>query len=594
MESQYLKYKNRYLQLKKDLDQSNSMEYVGGYKALYNKEKENVLVLESNDGSKKLYIVKTYIIDKMKFNQPRYSVYTDEGLTTIYDNIKNWELDGLNTQIPFFSSYFNKEQITCVGDNLLFAEIANSPFAKLNMTFCKKEVEKTEKSLSDKFKKHFISDKVKQMFNLKMQKPLQLDKDLALRCNIAIKKATEEMINQARIANTGTLLSVGTLGTTAVASLMAVSGVAASTGVGLPIAAGLMALSLVANQLYRLYNKNQELKNVMFLIWVMCYRFENLIRLMLKMSDKYDFNINVTLMPLKGVMERLIGLVVALAPRSTFIQIKDHYTKIDDIASYKITDNAAFKERDASHESDKSSVMGKFKNSVSRSLARITSPDENYRVLIRDISILGLWFSIIFSEFMLVTGVRNNRVKELVKNANPTIKEGSIDYIQAQLDFMNSITDTKEYQNLVKNAAITEKNTKPATKSVDLQINQQAVEILNELEKITEERDNLQTKATEQLIESDEINQIIHDTVNTVETNYKQLSQDSKNKLIQEIESNLSLKDLECPDNDEECSAQKMPVIFNLHLFSVLFKRLGFQNKGEEYAKLVDEKLTGI
>ncbi len=567
----------------------------GRPKAVWNKDKEQVLEFQSTTvPSRKLFIKKDY-----SFGQPSYSVYIDNELKYIYSNYRNLDSKSFFTIInEILSGYFPRESIECTGDNLLFAEIADSHFSKMNEPLCKKKIENPQHELSYMIKKHFMSDKVKQIFNIKLQQPLTFDKDLALKCNQAIKTATEQMINQARIANVGTLLSVGTLGTTVVASLMTVSGATAATGIGLPIAAGLMTLALVANSLYRLYNKNQELKHVMFLIWVMCYRFENLIRLMLVMSKKYGFDINITLMPLKGVMERLIGQIVALAPRSTFIQMKEHYNGIIPTpGSYEITNNDAFKQRDESHELDKSSVWEKFKNSAARSLARITSPDENYRVLIRDISILGLWFSIIFSEFMMVIGVRNARIKHLVKVANPQLQENSIPFIQAQLDFMNSIEQSPEYQNLIKNSAISEKVSLPtassAATSIDSQINQQTQQMLNELSNVADTKDKLNTSKFEEILASDEMNEIIFKAVDTFFESYKKITNaESKNALINEIENNLALSEVECP-NDEDCILQKMPIMLNLHLFYILFQKLAtldkkFATKSQFYASKRD------
>jgi hypothetical protein len=562
----------------------------GRPKAIWNKGKEQVLEFQSSTlPSRKLVIKKDY-----SYGKPSYTVYTDNELKFIYGNYRNLDTESFLTKInEILSVYFPRESIECTGDNLLFAEIADSHFTKMNVALCNKKIETAKHDLSYVFQKHFMSDKVKQIFNIKLQQPLPLDKELALKCNEAIKKATETMINQARIANVGTLLSVGTLGTTVVASLMMVSGATAATGIGLPIAAGLMTLALVANSLYRLYNRNQELKNVMFLIWVMCYRFENLIRLMLVMSQKYGFDINITLMPLKGVMERLIGQIVALAPRSTFIQMKEHYKGIIPTpGNYDITNNDAFKQRDESHETDKSSVWAKFKNSAARSLLRITSPDENYRVLIRDVSILGLWFSIIFSEFMMVIGVRNARIKHLVKAANPELQENSIPYLQAQLDFMNSIEQTPEYQNLIKNAAISEKVSLPqpsSTTSIDAQINQQTLQMINELSSVGDTKDKLNKSKFEEIISSDEMNEIIFNAVNTVFDNYKKLTTpESKNAMLNEIENNLALSEVECP-NDEDCIMQKMPIMLSLHLFYILFQKLStldkkFATKSEFYA----------
>jgi len=541
----------------------------GQPKAVWNKSKEHVLEFQSSmTPLRKLIIKKDY-----SFGKPVYTVYTDNEFKYVYSNYRNMDAQSFFNKInEILSGYFPKEPIECTGDRLLFAEIADSHFTKMNESLCKKTV----------LKKNFMSDKIKQIFNIKLEQPLPLDKDLALKCNDAIKIATEKMINQAKIANVGTLLSVGTVGTTVVASLMTVSGVTASTGIGLPIAAGLMTLALVANSLFRLYNRNQELKHVMFLIWVMCYRFENLIRLMLVMSKKYGFDINITLAPLKGVMERLIGKIVALAPRSTFIQIKQHYTGIMPIpGSYDITDNDVFKQRDESHELDKSSVWDKFKSSASRSLARISSPDENYRVLIRDICILGLWFSIIFSEFMLVIGVRNAHIKNLIRTARPDLQENSIPFIQSQLDFMNSIVETPEYQNLIKNAAISEKVSlpNPSSTAIDSQINQQTQQMLNELSVVSETKEKLNRSKFEEIIASDSMNEIIFEAANTVFENYKKITNsESKNALIYDLENSLALDEVECL-NDEDCILQKMPIMLNLHLFHIIFQKLATLDK---------------
>jgi hypothetical protein len=390
--------------------------------------------MNTDKTTKQLYVKKSYNWLK----NPEYNIYKDKEMKVYYDKeYLDLSFEDFSNKIDkIIHEYFghNAGEITC-SDNLLFKEMtANHKFSKLNDKLCKTDMNKHKKGF---FKKAFYK-------YLK----LDLNAKLVAKCSTFINLATNTMINQARFANFGLLTTGITVGIAAVSGLMVAAGASAATIIGLPVAAGLMALALVANQILRLAIKNVELKYVMYLIWGMCTRFENLVNLMIKMAHKLDFNIDNALTPVKTIMERLITQICKLAPKETFDQMKLK-TREGSYDILKTMEQNAPIDEYTSRSEDKSSGF-------LRKLSRISSPDENYRVLIRDICILGIWFSIIFSDFMLVAGVRNDVIKHNLKHDlnmfdidNETDLNKKIAFIQAQLDYMNDIHESEEYKQLL-------------------------------------------------------------------------------------------------------------------------------------------------
>lgn len=417
--------------------------------AEFSKEKPEIIVFSATntnneqikdiDGKEmKLYVKK----GKTVMNFPKYTIYDNIEMKTPYANggetYSNLSFEDFSGKIKDITNkYFGADQEIKCTDTLLFTAMnANHKFSKLNDTLCKgSDMNRHKKGF---FKKTFYN-------YLK----LDLNAKLGAKCSTFINLATNAMINQARFANFGLLTTGITVGIAAVSSLMVAAGASATTIVGLPVAAGLMALALVANQIVRLAIKNVELKSVMFLIWGMCTRFENLVNLMIKMADRLEFDINAALTPVKAVMERLITQICKLAPKATFNEMKGKTHRDGAYDITKVMNQSAPIDEYTSRVDDKSS-------SFLRKLSRISSPDENYRVLIRDICILGIWFSIIFSDFMLVAGVRNDVIKHKLKHQlsmydieNETDLNKKIVFIQAQLDYMNDIHETEEYKQLL-------------------------------------------------------------------------------------------------------------------------------------------------
>jgi hypothetical protein len=423
------------------------------------------------------------------------------------------------------------------------------------------------------------------------------------------------MINQASFANAGILFTTATAGIAAVNTIgMTVAGTAAVSGVGLPIAACIMATLLVVNQLYRIYNKNKELQSVMILIFLMCSRFENLIRLMEKMSTKYKINMEETLQPVSGIFKALLGRIFALAPRTIFDDIKNKVEKKLDInsgsdiqqeikkGSVNIYNFEEFKERKETLESDITSPGKRFFNSLKRKMQRISSPDENYRVLIRDITVLGIWFSIIFSEFMLITGVSNNTVKLMLKLKDPELEKDSLKYIQAQLDYMNDITESNEYKILMNESKITQTDIQ---REIDLKVQKekdvaiqteikkkleaQALEAIQKIDKLVSTEKSKETEtAIDQLIENNEAE--TNSLAESITTNYQQLTEAGKIEFVTEVIDPLTK--MECGENisNNECKLQNLPTLMNWVAFLKFFKNIGNAEKVAEYELLLDNR----
>jgi hypothetical protein len=615
-------------------------------------------------------------VDLDKFTTIADSIITKQLISNDTISIENVSTDDFLKKLnDSIETYYPKDKVECIpptGDNqLLFNQIRDSPFTKLNEIFCSFPVEPTVvRDAAYKLKKHTINkilpDSVLSILNLKYKEPKKKD-NLARECNESLKKATESMIANAAVENLGLLAKVGTTGASVVSGFMVAAGVSASTGFGLPVAAGLIALGLIANEIVKLANKNKEFKDLMFLIWCMCYRFENLINLMNVMAKRLEFDINKALLPVKEVMSRLIAQISALAPRSALANMKSQYMRDDGIqppkeGDYNMTDAlfteapeglvyyiditntkepnkivfldsstgkvvydpkpsqieppkgyqnyvdngvvkwknikepeniisaSVYNKRMAENEDDKQNLFGKMKKSISRKLDRITSPDENYRILLRDITILSSWFSIIFSEFMLVVGSRNDVIKDIINrrhaSADEPVDANSIEFIQKQLDFMNDIYKDDAYKRLIRDSLLTEVNKQRITNILnedEQKLSKETKEkMLKIMADIQTDKDKATIKGFEKLINSKEIQDQIQESAGKIINSYKTLKTgDSIDgfkesiELLEKIETdNNVVTDFKTKCDNNECHLTKLPFIIHNTIMSVVYEEL--------------------
>lgn len=571
-------------------------------------DNENKPIMNADNTEKKLYVKKSKFL-----GVPKYNIYTNEEMTTHFDKkYSNLTFDEFSNKIEeIMLTHFGKEagNIQCNANNLLFPEMkADHKFSKLNDKLCKDSaLHKDKKGFFGKIKSKLDNMNLLGWIKAKPSK----QETLVVKCTTAVNDATNAMINQARFANVGLIFSTLTVGTAAVSGLMVAAGASATTIVGLPVAAGLMALALVANQILRVSMKNKELQSVMYLIWAMCVRFENLVNLMIKMADKLDFDIDAALTPVRNVMARLITQICTLAPKSTFDEIQKKKTAD---GSYDITKTSTQDEKISEYSSriDNNSIMGSLK----RKLNRISSPDENYRVLIRDICILGIWFSIIFSEFMLVAGVRNDVIKFNLQNSlkmydieNETDIPKKITFIQAQLDYMNDIHNLPEYKKLIGGPiGIAEKSVlriNPTMAELELKfkemIDSKCDNFLAEMKKISAEIQENNTQTLVDSLKTDDMKLRIIECGNLISKSYEELSAEDSHKADLEnflptfIEKNKMDPSQEVINalKDESNLTVYAPILLNYLILVETYTNLKMYAKVKEfedkYTKLVDE-----
>lgn len=698
---------------------------IGGrpIKADYNSDEEQVLVFSATgiddkpinhtDGKeKKLYVKKNYegSIFSLTKRDVIYSVFTDKKLQYILTiTIEGQEgqeghkiyckdlpavyfMDKIDAILKtYFNDAGNVECKDAKGKRILVDKMdSNHKFSLLNDILCKSNLHDSKTDFKTKLQK-IIPNTIKQKLNLEFQKPLSLDRLLAAECNQVIKNATKQMIGQAAFANFGTLTTAVTASTSFVSTVMVAAGGTAITGFGLPIAAGLMVLALIANQFVRIWNKNRELREVMFLIWCMCYRFENLINLMRTMATKLEYNIDITLAPLKGVMSRLIAQVSALAPRTTFLQMQHERKKYGNPQSipkpptgpYDITDAvpppqgfknkltdkndvvwvstndatvvieptvkvippkgyknelddkdnlmwvnkddadiiiknpSEYQKRRIENEEDRDSLLGKFWNSTKRKLSRISSPDENYRVLIRDISILSFWFSIIFSEFMLVAGVRNDVIKNnLLRNDKHSQYDSpdadvksQLEFIQKQLDFMNDIHTTDEYKQLIAQSLISESPTSIRLGNIKIRVEDaqreaayqqeranKCQELINGLTAVNNTKEDI-TAHLNTVLNSEENIAGIRTCSDKIISSYHQIiDKTNKSNFLSNIETELDInEDNDMRDCSDNCLILYLPIItYNTILVNVYTQLTNIDTKFEEKKKNYESKRQNL
>ena len=182
-------------------------------------------------------------------------------------------------------------------------------------------------------------------------------------------------------------------------------GLAAATGTvvaGAPVAAGVLLISLFAVQCLRTYGTNKELQANFIAIADETKRMYYIIKVVEEFSIKYG----ITPKELKlGDVNRWMGVVL------------NRIIKMAGPDAYEaIMKNINLKEQNISglnkSQAKRSSTLGQWR----RWFRRTAQPAEQLRLIVRDVTILSIFFQIFMSEFQIL----------LMAKQNPTLQTGKM------------------------------------------------------------------------------------------------------------------------------------------------------------------------
>jgi hypothetical protein len=182
-------------------------------------------------------------------------------------------------------------------------------------------------------------------------------------------------------------------------------GIAAATGtvvVGAPIAASALLISLFAVQILRTYGTNRELQANFIAIADETKRMYYII----KVVEEFSIAYGITPKELKlGDVNRWMGVVLNRIIKMAGPDAYDAIMKNLKLDEKNITDlNKSTAKR--------SSTLGQWR----RLFRRTTQPAEQLRLIVRDVTILSIFFQIFMSEFQIV----------LMAKQNPTLRTGKM------------------------------------------------------------------------------------------------------------------------------------------------------------------------